>query len=85
MPDDRWRDFPKTATEFARRGTGSPYKELFLVAAEADGRARLAHADNDHEGTLKSFADRRRQAVIQSKRQRRESNVLQGCHWTTRS
>jgi len=27
------------------------------VAAEADGRVRLAHAENNDEGTLKSFAD----------------------------
>ena len=38
-------------------GKGSPHKELVLVAAEADGRVRLAHADNNDEGTLKSFAD----------------------------
>src|SRR5438876_10647940 len=38
-------------------GKGSPHKELVLVAAEADGRVRLAHAENNDEGTLKSFAD----------------------------
>jgi hypothetical protein len=38
-------------------GKGSPNKELVLVAAEVDGRVRLAHADNNDEGTLKSFAD----------------------------
>ena len=27
------------------------------MAAEADGRGRLAHAENNDEGTLKSFAD----------------------------
>ena len=27
------------------------------MAAEADGRVRLAHAENNDEGTLKSFAD----------------------------
>ena len=88
-------------------GKGSPHKELILVAAEADGRVRLAHAENNDEGTLKSFADsqiaadaqvvtdglasynsdslgeRPHQAVIQSKEQRRESDALQGCHWTT--
>jgi Zn ribbon nucleic-acid-binding protein len=32
-------------------------KELVLVAAEAGGRVRLAHAANNDEGTLKSFAD----------------------------
>ena len=38
-------------------GKGGPHKELVLVAAEADGRVRLAHAENNDEGTLKSFAD----------------------------
>src|SRR5262245_59675303 len=38
-------------------GKGGPHKELVLVAAEADGRVRLAHAGNNSEGTLKSFAD----------------------------
>ena len=38
-------------------GKGSPHKELVLVAAEADGRVRLAHAETNDEGTLKSFAD----------------------------
>jgi len=28
-----------------------------LVAAEANGRVRLAHADNNDEATLKAFAD----------------------------
>jgi len=32
-------------------------KEMVLVAAEANGRVRLAHADNNDEGTLKQFAD----------------------------
>ena len=87
-------------------GKGSPHKELVLVAAEADGRVRLAHAENNDEGTLKSFADsqialhtqvvtdglasynseslgqRPHQAVIQTKQERRESDALQGCHWT---
>ena len=67
---------------------------------------RLAHAENNDEGTLKSFADnqialdtqvvtdglasynseslgqRPHQAVIQTKQERRESDALQGCHWT---
>ena len=30
-------------------GKGSPHKELVLVAAEADGRVRLAHAENNDE------------------------------------
>ncbi|MGH7487848.1 MAG: IS1595 family transposase, partial [bacterium] len=38
-------------------GKGSPHKELVLVAAEANGRVRLAHADTNDEGTLKSFAN----------------------------
>src|SRR5262249_62202562 len=33
-------------------------KQLILVAAEAGGRARLAHAENNDEATLKRFADR---------------------------
>ena len=76
------------------------------MAAEADGRVRLAHAENNDEGTLKSFADgqiavdtqvvtdglasynseslgqRPHQAVVQTKQERRESDALQGCHWT---
>ena len=39
-------------------GKGGPNKELVLVAAEADGRVRLAHAANNDEATLKRFADR---------------------------
>jgi transposase-like protein len=38
-------------------GKGGPHKELVLVAAEANGRVRLAHADNNDAGTLKQFAD----------------------------
>ena len=38
-------------------GKGSPNKELVLVASERGGRVRLAHADNNDAGTLKSFAD----------------------------
>ena len=38
-------------------GKGGPHKELVLVAAEADGRVRLAHAANNDAGTLKRFAD----------------------------
>jgi transposase-like protein len=88
-------------------GKGSPHKELVLVAAEANGRVRLAHADNNDEGTLKSFADsqiashthvvtdglasynsdslgeRPHQAIVQTKQERRESDALQGSHWTT--
>jgi transposase-like protein len=88
-------------------GKGSPNKELVLVAAEVDGRVRLAHAETNDEDTLKSFADsqiasdtqvvtdglasynraslgeRPHQAVVQTKAERRESDALQGCHWTT--
>ena len=38
-------------------GKGGPHKELVLVASEAGGRVRLAHVDNNDEGTLKRFAD----------------------------
>jgi transposase-like protein len=38
-------------------GKGGPHKELVLVAAEAGGRVRLAHADNNDQATLKRFAD----------------------------
>ena len=88
-------------------GKGGPHKELVLVAAEADGRVRLAHAANNDEDTLKRFADgqiaadahvvtdglasynsdslaeRPHQAIVQTKQERRESDALQGCHWTT--
>lgn len=36
-------------------GKGGPHKELVLVAAEADGRVRLAHAANNDEGTCERF------------------------------
>lgn len=38
-------------------GKGSPHKELVLVAAEVDGRVRLAHAATNDKPTLKRFAD----------------------------
>jgi transposase-like protein len=38
-------------------GKGSPIKELVLVAAERNGRVRLAHAANNDEATLKTFAE----------------------------
>ena len=38
-------------------GKGGPHKELVLVAAEAGGRVRLAHAANNDAATLKRFAD----------------------------
>jgi Zn ribbon nucleic-acid-binding protein/transposase-like protein len=38
-------------------GKGGPHKELVLVATEAGGRVRLAHVENNDEGTLERFAD----------------------------
>jgi transposase-like protein len=38
-------------------GKGGPNKELVLVAAEANGRVRLTHAENNDTATLKRFAD----------------------------
>jgi transposase-like protein len=38
-------------------GKGGPHKELVLVAAEAGGRVRLAHAETNDKATLKRFAD----------------------------
>jgi transposase-like protein len=38
-------------------GKGGPHKELVLVAAEADGRVRLAHAETNDKATLRRFAD----------------------------
>jgi Zn ribbon nucleic-acid-binding protein/transposase-like protein len=38
-------------------GKGGPHKELVLVAAEANGRVRLAHVENNDEDTCKRFAD----------------------------
>jgi hypothetical protein len=87
-------------------GKGGPHKELVLVAAEAGGRVRLAHAATNDKATLKRFADRQiavdarvitdglgsydghslgerpHDAIVQSKVERRESDALQGCHWT---
>src|SRR5215510_6042910 len=37
-------------------GKGGPHKELVLVAAEADGRVRLAHAETNDKATLRRFA-----------------------------
>lgn len=36
-------------------GKGGPHKELVLVAAEANGRVRLAHVANDDTGTCERF------------------------------
>jgi len=87
-------------------GKGGPNKELVLVAAEAGGRVRLAHADTNDEATLERFAggqvaadarvvtdglasyneqslgERRHQAIVQSKAERRAKDALQTCHWT---
>jgi transposase-like protein len=87
-------------------GKGGPHKELVLVAAEADGRVRLAHAETNDKATLRHFADgqvaanarvvtdglasydgdslgeRPCERVVQTKAERRESDVLQVCHWT---
>ena len=87
-------------------GKGGPHKELVLVAAEAGGRVRLAHAETNDKATLKRFADgqiaddarvtsdglasydsdslgeRPHEAIVQTKAERRESDALQGCHWT---
>jgi len=38
-------------------GKGGPNKELVLVAAEATGRVRLAHVENNDKETVKRFAD----------------------------
>ena len=38
-------------------GKGGPHKALVLVAAEANGRVRLAHVENNDKGTIKRFAD----------------------------
>lgn len=87
-------------------GKGSPNKELVLVAAEGNGRVRLAHADNNDAATLKVFADggiaadaqvtsdghagynvkslgqRTHKAVVQTKTEKCENDVVQACHWT---
>jgi hypothetical protein len=79
---------------------------LVLVAAEANGRVRLAHADNNDAGTLKKFADgqiatdanvttdghvgysakslgeRPHGAVVLTKAEKREGEIVQACHWT---
>jgi len=36
-------------------GKGGPHKELVLVAAEASGRVRLAHVENNDTGTCERF------------------------------
>ena len=87
-------------------GKGGPNKELILVAAETNGRVRLAHANNNDAGTLKQFADgqiaqdatvttdghagyskkslgaRPHEAIVQTKAEKKESDVVQACHWS---
>ena len=87
-------------------GKGGPHKELVLVAAEANGRVRLAHAETNDAATCQRFADaqiaaetqvvtdglasyngaslgkRPHDRIVQTKQERRESDALQGCHWT---
>ena len=87
-------------------GKGGPHKELVLVAAEANGSVRLAHAENNDKDTLQALRRRpdrgrhprrdrrarrlqreepRRAAArghVQTKAERRESDAVQGCHWT---
>jgi transposase-like protein len=48
---------PFVQVDEALVGGRSCPKELILVAAEAGGRVRLAHAENNDEATLKRFAD----------------------------
>src|SRR3989454_7835645 len=43
-------------------GKGGPHKELVLVAAEANGRVRLAHVDNNDKDTVKRLAHRQNPA-----------------------
>ena len=88
-------------------GKGGPHKELVLVAAEANGRVRIAHVENNDTGTCeffvsgqiaadahvdtdghagyngKSLGERSHSAVVQTKAERRESDAVQACHWTT--
>ena len=49
---------PFVQVDEALVGGRSCPKQLILVAAEAGGRVRLAHAENNDEATLKRFADR---------------------------
>ena len=47
-------------------GKGGPHKELVLIASEANGRARLVHAENNDSETLRRFvnADIGRDTVV---------------------
>jgi transposase-like protein len=86
---------------------GGPHKELVMVAAEVNGRARLAHVENNDTNTCKQFADgqiaadarvvtdghasynarslgeRKHEAHVQTKAERKANDAIQGCHWTT--
>lgn len=88
-------------------GKGGPHKELVLVAAEANGRVRLAHVENNDTATCgrfvsgqiaadahvvtdghagyneKSLGERSHERSVQTKVERRQSDAVQACHWTT--
>jgi len=50
-------DEPHLGHAAGEDGKGGPHKELVLVAAEANGRVRLAHVENNDKDTVKRFAD----------------------------
>ena len=56
-------------------GKGGPNKQLVLVAAEANGRVRLAHADNNDETCIESL--RRARNRDRSPRRHRRARELQ--------
>jgi transposase-like protein/Zn ribbon nucleic-acid-binding protein len=51
-----WSWLHKLRAAMVRSDSG-PHKELVLVAAEANGRVRLAHVENNDKDTVKRFAD----------------------------
>jgi len=59
-------------------GRASSNKELVLVAAERNGRVRLAHAA--YNGN--SLAERSYEPHVQSKQERRANDAVQRCHLT---
>jgi transposase-like protein len=87
-------------------GKGGPHKQLVLAATEKGGRVRLAHAENNDAATCKRFTDgevateaavttdghagynktslgeRAHDAVVQTKAEKREVDIVQTCHWT---
>jgi transposase-like protein len=87
-------------------GKGGPHKQLVLAATEKGGRVRLAHAENNDAATCKRFTDgevateaavttdghagynktslgeREHDAVVQTKAEKREVDIVQTCHWT---